>query len=343
MSSTLPRGDGLSPEAQRARFSLRQTGVEWQGHPLTLLTPNSWTSIPPPDEARTGMDGLRLAAFWSSEGDGDGPLSLQVFVASFPREIAASHYLRRLAVAMEMEPAQIEPISPSLADSLVTFQIGKAPFKGRLAVRLYGPFMVAALAAGPASRYDEAAELYGYLVRATSLEDLTPGGAMEQREAVPLGPSLSCDLPASWSFETIPGPDEQRGIVDATSVTPEDSSVGRLRLKWFVGARAGTVQEEMDKLRQELDGAGLVLGPVLHAVDEPAALSNGLVLRAHRIELATLPEGGPTLEVQRLVLSGSGLGLCCTLISPARTTDFAAWALSRRALEIALETLRTRH
>ncbi len=340
MTEILPGGHGFSPEVQRERFVRVETGFDLTGRKLTLLVPKTWAAIPPPNPAPDAIDALRMVAFWSDGTTPPAPLSLQVFTGRFPREIAAAHYLRRMATAMRFEPLVVEPVSSALADSLVGFQVNLVPFRGRLLIRLYGSMVVATLASGPASRYEEMASLYDFLVRGASIENLTAGGPMEPRRDIALGPRLTCQMPGSWTSEHQAGPDRLRGLTEMTSMAQDGTPIGRLRLKWLANQVAGTPPEELEKLRKEITSAGLTIGPRTRATGAESMLPGKLILKAHDVHLATLGNSGGMLELHRLVVVGRGFTLAITMLNAANQTDFTAWALSRRALEIAVETLR---
>lgn len=350
MTDTLPDGSSFDThdlERLFRRFHFPATAV---GNDTgSFFLPESWQPFAletPPGSPELGGPPVVLAQF--NEPASSNMAFAQVLAARLPRDIAARHWLGWFLDQMDYKLQEIAAVSERVADSLAGIPIGRNVYAGRVCVRFYDELAIVVIAATPAPRYAQDADMLAVVVRSLVLGNRRPGGVIEERRTVhataatagaaPAGIVFQC--PMSWTPSVETDLAEGRGVVDLESFDDSHILSGFVRLKWIDGVDRVDEAEHLRAMGSEIRSLGLKTGQAFHVNRTPQSLGSLRMdwQKIYHAQIIERPKETP-MEVWLSSLTAGSTKIFALLLTPSRQENALGWAINRRALEIVCQTL----
>lgn len=340
MSDKLPLGEGIPADKQRELFALVQhTPVDNPALAYQVAIPKSWSnpSVNAESDDLSTEKLTLLGHFLGPEENGLNP-QVQIQAMKLPREMRAAHWLRHFATETERElEALVEP-SEHIADSLMAFTIEDVEFKARAFVRVVDDRVFLLFAFSEASLFESLNESFGVSVKMFRLKQAATRSHVEELQQMPLPDEMSFAVPKSWKVVADQASDEHSSC-NVFNLDNDGVLNGWLRVESIAKTDDVSVPQLLERLAKPFTDAGVQVAETISL--EPMEFENPAILEAAtEIRLGNLPsEDGVQQELWLSFIEFETRFVSVTLLTPNRAAVFFVWAMNKRAMEIAVESV----
>lgn len=264
---------------------------------------------------------------------------IMLYAIRLTRELTAAHWLRNYAFQAEREVETLTELSPLFADALMTFELEKVPHTQRCIAKIDGDKLFFVQTFVPSEDYSDEAERLGLVVASFDLQYASGVSYIEPRAFAHIGGRMRIHHPSSWRPRPIEGLPEGKAALDLYQVDDAGTLTGLMRIKLAEKRIAPSMSVMLQGAFEELADAGILPQEELtnqRIENEVELYKSGQLI----VYSAELREGNVPQEIWIYIFETASQFNALWLITPARQSNFYAWAVNKRALELVIGSIR---
>lgn len=342
-TSVLPQGQNI-PESELTENFVKLSDTPYGNDDLaySVVLPNDWLQLgieAEDDVLHAGHP--KLLANFLSPIDRDANAMLQVWGQGLIKEIAAGDWLKWYLVETGRTPDSVQIVSPYFADAIAHCEIEGVPYTMRVMARLASNRMFILQAMAPSDLYPDYADTFGLAVTSFKVAKEFENPHVEPWQTHTLDAAVTFNAPLSWPERKPEEAPEGLDAVDLFNLNAQGEPLGVLKAMTFRRSilegkgeinLAAVLVDEFVKMNVE----------ILEIVsDEPVSPAEPFGAGSFKTMTARLPKGDDRLRnlLVAEVYAPDHVFLI-GLLTCAPKEGYNEYAVNRRALDIALETLR---
>lgn len=264
---------------------------------------------------------------------------IMLYAIRLTRELSAAHWLRNYALQAAQEVEALNELSPLFADALMTFELEKVPHTQRCIARIDGDKLFFVQTFVPSDAYSDVADQLGLVVASFDLQFASGVSQVEARAFALLDGRMRIQHPSSWRPRPIENLPAGKAALDLYQVDDAGTLTGLMRIKLAEKRLTPSLSVMLQDAFEELTEAGILPQQELsnqRIENEVELYKSGQLI----VYSAELREGSSPQEIWIYIFETAAQFNALWLITPARQSNFYAWAVNKRALELVISSIR---